>query len=87
MITAAHIIQELSSENNTFRAGIENLHRAEKTALKDNLAFQKIVAAYQGPKVVCFYIRAYMKVPVATLIAIKLDVLLRREKNRTLNPG
>ena len=51
MITAAQILQELSSENNTFGAAVENLHRAEKTASKNNLVFQKIVAAYQGPKV------------------------------------
>ena len=40
-------------KNNIFGAAIKNLHRAEKTASKDNLAFQKIVAAYhgQGPKV------------------------------------
>ena len=46
MITASHILKELSSENNTFRAAIENLHRAEKTVSKDDLAFQKIIAAY-----------------------------------------
>ena len=51
MIIAAHILQELSSEKNTFGAAVKNLHRAEKTASKDNLAFQKIIAAYQGPKV------------------------------------
>jgi len=54
VITSAHILQELSSENNAFGAAVENLHRAEKTASKDDLAFQKIVAAYQSPKVICF---------------------------------
>ena len=54
MITSAHILQELSSENNTFGAAVENLHRAKKIASKDNLAFQKIVTVYQGPKVICF---------------------------------
>ena len=54
MITAAHILQELSAENNTFGAAVENLHRAEKTASKDNLAFQKIVTVYEGPQVICF---------------------------------
>ena len=54
MIIAAHILEELSSENNTFGAAVENLHRAEKTASKDNLAFQKIVTVYEGPQVICF---------------------------------
>ena len=50
MTTAAHILQELSSEKQTFRAAIENLHGAEKTASKNNLAFQKIIAVYQNQK-------------------------------------
>ena len=59
MITAAHVLQELSSENNTFGAAVENLHRAEKTASKDNLAFQKIVACVPRPK--SFFAFEFMK--------------------------